>query len=95
MEFSANSNIELNAGVVFRSNKDGTIVVMKMNDDDMFYKINGVAAEIWQNFSDKTVNLGVIAESIAKDYSVSPEKIILDSQEFLSKAIKMDLIRVV
>jgi hypothetical protein len=70
MKFTATNNIEVREEVVFRSNKDGSIVVMKMNDDDMFYKINGVAAEMWQKFSEKKSNLGDVANELSKNYSI-------------------------
>ena len=47
MEFTFNSNIEVAPEIVSRTSNDGTIIVMKMTDDDFFYKINGVSAEIW------------------------------------------------
>jgi len=94
MVFSANSFIEIKDQVVFRTNKDGTIVVMKMNDDDMFYKINGVAAEMWKMFSEKRMSLGEVATSLSIEYTVSSEKIISDAQLFLTKILEFDLIQV-
>lgn len=94
MNFTPANCIEIKAEVVFRSNKDGTIVVMKMDDDDMFYKINGVAAEMWQKFNSAKLNLGQIAEDLSKNYSVSAEKIIADSQLFLNKINDLNLIHI-
>lgn len=94
MNFTATNNIELREGVVFRTNKDGTIVVMKMNDDDIFFKINGVAAEMWQRFADKKTNLGEVANELSESYSVPSEKIMTDAQTFLGKILELELVRV-
>lgn len=94
MTFTAAYNIQVREEVVFRSNKDGSIVVMKMNDDDIFYKINGVAAEMWQKFSEKECNLGDVANDLSENYAIPSEKIILDAQVFLAKVLELELIRV-
>jgi regulatory protein YycI of two-component signal transduction system YycFG len=92
MNFSTQNNFIMNDGVVFRTNKDGTVVVMKMNDDEVFYKIDGVAAEIFQRITVSESNLGLLAEDLSKEYEVSSQKIIDDAQDFLEKAISLDLI---
>jgi hypothetical protein len=94
MNFSTLSNIEIKKEIVFRTNKDGTVVVMKMDDDDMFYKISGVAAEMWTSFSEKKSNLGQVVNEIAQNYSISEEKVISDSQVFLNKILELNLIEV-
>lgn len=94
MAFTAETNLELNQEIVFRTNKDGTIVVMKMDDDEVFYKIDGVAAEIWQKISEKESNLGKIANTISAEYSVPAQKIIDDAQIFLEKIASLKLISI-
>lgn len=92
MNFSPQNSFIMKDGVVFRANKDGTVVVMKMNDDEVFYKIDGVAAEIFQRITVSESTLGLLAEDLSMDYSVSAQQIIDDAQEFLKKAISLDLI---
>ena len=94
MNFTANTNLVLNEEIVFRTNKDGTIVVMKMDDDEVFYKIDGVAAEIWQKISNKESNLGSIANDLSSEYNVTAQKIIDDAQVFLAKTTELNLLRV-
>lgn len=94
MIFTAEKNFSLNPEIVFRTNKDGTIVVMKMDDDEVFYKIDGVAAEIWQKIAEKQSNLGMIANTLAGQYEVPAERIIDDAQEFLGKVISLNLVSV-
>jgi hypothetical protein len=92
--FTAETNLALNEEIVFRTNKDGTIVVMKMDDDEVFYKIDGVAAEIWQKISSKEANLGSIASTLSEEYEVSAQKIIEDAQPFLEKVTSLNLLKI-
>jgi hypothetical protein len=94
MNITAENYIELKDGLVCRVNKDGSIIVMKMNDDDLFYKVNGVAADMWQKFSDKKIHLGHIVNDLSKEYSIPVERIVADAQSFLNKAIELDFIRI-
>lgn len=94
MKFETANNVEIKEEIVFRSNKDGTVVVMKMDNDDMFYKITGVAAEMWQSFSEKNNNLGDVTGILAKNYSTSSDEIIKDAQDFLNKILELDLVKV-
>lgn len=95
MDFTFNSNIEVAPEVVSRTSNDGTIIVMKMTDDDFFYKINGVSAEIWLKVSGKKSNLGEIINELAQDYNLPAEKIRTDAQVFLNKALDLKLIQLV
>lgn len=92
MNFTSESQIALAEDIVCRVNQDGTVIVMKMNEDEFFYKINGVAAEMWQKFSTEQTCLGHVIEGIAKNYSMATEQILKDSQEFLSKVHQLKFI---
>lgn len=92
MEFNLDQNIQISPDVVSRTSNDGTVIVMKMSDDDFFYKINGVAAEMWLKFTDKNANLGAIIKELAGIYGVSEETIQKDAQGFLNRAFELKLI---
>ena len=95
MDFTFQNNIQIAAEVVSRTSNDGTVIVMKMTDDDFFYKITGVAAEMWLKFSDKKSNLGEVTNDLAKSYNVPAEKIRSDAQPFLNKALDLKLIQLI
>ena len=94
MNISLQSIICIDPEIVFRTNKDGTVVVMKMDNDDKFYKINGVAADLWCHFNNNTKPLEEIFDTVSKSYSVSKEKIIADSEGFLSKISSLKLVTI-
>ncbi len=95
MEFTFENGIQISSEVVSRASNDGTVIVMKMTDDDFFYKINGVAAEMWLKFSDKKSNLGEVIDELANDYNLPKEKIRSDAQAFLNKALELKLIQLI
>jgi len=95
MEFNFDQKIHISPEVVSRTSNDGTIIVMKMTDDDFFYKINGVAAEMWLKFNDKNLDLGQIIDELSEVYGVPKEQIKSDAQAFLNKALELKLILLV
>lgn len=95
MEFTQELNVQIAKEVVSRTSHDGTIIVMKMTDDDFFYKINGVAAEIWQKLTVKSAKLGDVISEIASEYKLPEEKIMKDAQNFLNKILDLKLIELV
>lgn len=35
--------------LISRKNQDGTVIIMKLDESTSFYKIDGLAAEVWEN----------------------------------------------
>lgn len=95
MIFTSQNNIRVAVDVVSRISNDNTVIVMKMTDDNFFFKINGVAAEMWGMFADKKENLGEVTKALSSCYGVTSDKVIEDSQVFLNKALELKLIELV
>lgn len=95
MKFTLNSKIKLSDDLISRVNQDNTIIVMRMDDDEFFYKIEGVAAEIWLKLnSDQSIKLETIVNELANSYKMNSEIIINDSQEFLNKVLNLKFISI-
>lgn len=78
--------------VVSRTNQDGTVIVMKMDEGNSFFKIDGIAAEVWRDLAqDKT--LPTIISSIAQDYDAPVEKIQSDVSSLMEKLLAKNLIK--
>lgn len=92
-EFSTELQVTLLEDIVCRKNQDGTIVIMKMDDSDLFYKIDGIAAEIWLRLEKKEV-IRDIFSAIMDDYDVAEEKLKEDMLIFLKDLLKNELITV-
>jgi DNA-directed RNA polymerase delta subunit len=82
MDLSSQS-IVLTEDIVSRANKDGTFVIMKMDDSDTFFKINGVATEIWKGLSEGNQLKDVVAD-IQENFDVSEEQLEKDVEVFLT-----------
>jgi hypothetical protein len=86
MNFTNKTEILVSKDTVCRINQDGTVILMKMDDSDFIYKINGVAGEMYQMFHAGKLNLGDVVTELAANYQISPDKILSDAQEFLKRA---------
>ncbi len=92
MSISLESKINIDSEIVFRTNKDGTVVVMKMDNDDKFYKITGVAAEMWHQFGKNDKSLEVIIAELSETYNIPRDQILSDAKDFLEKISNLKLI---
>lgn len=85
------AHIVFSDDLVIRENKDGTVVAMKMDDGDLFYKIDGVAAEIFKDLK-KQIDLKTSVEKVAKTYQVDISVVHSDVSAFLRKLINLKFI---
>ena len=85
-------NYAIEEGIVSRNNQDGTIILMKMDEGSTFFKINGVAAEVWKELSEKK-NLNQIKEKILMNYNSTEVKVNEDVENFIDSLVKKNLIK--
>lgn len=92
--FSPTSLFKLSPDVFVRKNPDGSIIVMSTaSEEDKFFRITGVAAEIFDKIDGKT-KASQIIEAVQSGYEVNVEKIVADAEPFLEKLIKFNIITV-
>ena len=84
-------NYFLTENIVSRVNQDGTVIIMKMDEGNTFYKINGVAAEVWKELSTKK-NINQIVDEVISNYEAPEEKIRNDIKIFVETLLAKDLI---
>lgn len=77
---------------VHRRNPDDSVILMKVTDDDDFFKITGVASQIWQRIDGKR-NIEEILDSILEEYDVTEEQLIKDAEPFLKRLIELEIIK--
>jgi len=87
-----NKVYQVHEDVVSRNNQDGTFVLMKMDDSELFYKIDGVAAEVWKGI-EKKMNLTAIKQQIMADYNVAASKLDADVETFVSSLLSKKLLK--
>lgn len=92
--FSEGSLLIRSKDVFVRKNPDGSVILMSTtNEEDKFFRITGVAAEIFDKI-DGQATLGNIIQSVKGNYEVKEEQIIADAEPFLEKLIKFNIISI-
>lgn len=92
MAYSSNSHYSKQDDVVVRSNQDGTMIMMKMDDSNVFYKIEGVAAEVLRGVQDGKKPCDIIA-TIVDEYEVSSDEASRDVEKFINEMVAKNLLK--
>ncbi len=92
MSFNPDSVYKKPEDVVARANQDGTFVVMKMDDSNIFFKIEGVSTLVWKGLIEGQTPKK-LSDSITKEYNVSIDQVTKDIEEFIGKLLEKDLIQ--
>lgn len=79
--------------VLARSNSDGTVAVMRLDNDEYFYTIDGLAAQIWL-LIDGTRSLSEIKSSVISKHSPPTARFEKDFSSFINMLQSERLIRV-
>lgn len=79
------------SNIVFRRNKDGSVLITQLNNDNKFYKINGVAAELWMKL-DGTLSLEKIMQELLATYEVDSKRLYQDSEACIKELVKLDFV---
>ena len=87
-----NKIFEVQEDIVSRKNQDGTVVLMKMDDSEMFYKIDGVAASVWKAIEEKK-QVGDIKTEILGEFDVSSDQLNNDVESFLNDLIGKSIVK--
>lgn len=82
--------VVLSSDIVTRENKDGTVIVMKMDNTDKFCKIDGAAAELFKDLK-KNIPLKTSAEKISKNHNVPMATVHNDVSAFLNTLVSMGI----
>lgn len=69
--------------IVTRKNDNGSVILMKMDDSDNFYKIEGVASFIWREAVDNCRSIGEIFDQIIKTHDVEPAQLDKDIKKLI------------
>lgn len=83
---------EAKKSLISRLNQDNTVIIMKTDNTEIFYKINGVAALIWNLFKSPASPAQILAAVTAQFPQVSPEQIKDDFNSFMNKIVGLELL---
>lgn len=90
-QFSVDDIPSIRREVLWRKNKDGTIAVMKIDDDQYFYQIDGLAAKIWLQIDNKK-SIAKIKDIMVKKLKPPPGKFKKDLLVFFQELQKEQLV---
>ena len=82
---------QLAQDIVVRKNNDGTIIVMIMDDSNLFYKVDGVAAEVF-SLLEQEKSYGEVIDLLSNKHSVSTELLKKDSFTFLKDLERLEML---
>ena len=84
--------IEIEEGIISSNNNDGTVIIMKADDSDLFYKINGVAAQVWSAIEKGEPTISTI-KKISEDFDIESKQIEKDVNEFIENLLAYKIIK--
>lgn len=96
MDFSSLNDLKefklnLSDEVVTRKNSDGSIILMKMDDGDIFYKMEGVSSEVYKRL-EAGKSLFDISNEILAEYEVDEKTLMNDLSKLIGDLSKVGLI---
>ncbi len=83
--------VEALKDVVSRKNQDGTVVLMKLDDSNVFFKIDGIAAQVWEELSNKQ-SVGELVKKFQEKYPKHADKVESDIDSFLRGLVEKSLV---
>lgn len=86
-----NSQYKMSEDVVVRKNQDGTMIMMKMDDSNVFFKVQGVSVNVLKGIQDSKGPQDIINE-ITSEYDVKAAQVEADVEDFLTKLVSKDLL---
>ena len=86
-----NAKPRIQPDVLARKNADGTVAVMRLDNDECFFTIDGIAADVWLLIDGKST-LSSIKERLIKKHSVPVQRFEKDFANFIKQLKKEKLI---
>ncbi len=79
--------------LISRRNQDDTVIIMKSDDANIFYKIDGVAASIWHLFQSPANAQSVLNHLQTQFSKISTENIATDFNTFILQLLEFDILQ--
>lgn len=90
---SAFENIEIkfHEEIVSRKNENGSVILMKMDNSDVFFKVDGIAADVYKEL-EKGQSLSDIFTSLSEKFPGKEDQITNDINSLLKKMRDFNLL---
>jgi hypothetical protein len=83
--------INFQEDIVSRKNENGSVILMKMDDSDIFFKISGIAAEVYMEI-EKGNKLATIYKDLCTRFPNKEDQITEDIDSFIKKLDSLNLL---
>jgi len=90
IQITDDSKFQKHEDVVSRKNANDIVVLMKMDDSSSFFKINGVAAEVWE-LIDNGMSVKEVVDKLSIEYNVTKEQLQSDVNGLLTTLLEKEL----
>lgn len=77
------SKYKVSNDIVFRRSPDGSVIIMKMDESSLFFKLTDVSAVVW-NMLGKGENVNTIVSKVVSEYDVTQDIALKDINELIS-----------
>ncbi|WP_417335318.1 PqqD family protein [Halobacteriovorax marinus] len=84
-------SIKFQDEIVSRKNENGTVILMKMDNSDVFFKIDGIAAQIYKDI-ESGKSLSSIYNSLVEKFPGKEEQIEKDINSLVDKMKDLNLL---
>jgi hypothetical protein len=89
-------NFKINENAISKLAPNGEIFIVMIDDDDFYFKIDGIAAKIWQEM--ETVNSEIkqskqIYEQCLSKFNIKNEQFTTDFNQYLNDLIENNIIQ--
>jgi Coenzyme PQQ synthesis protein D (PqqD) len=91
IKLDGETSLRLSKEIITRKNQDDTVIVMRLDESALFYKIDGVAAKVWEKLAEPKKVSEVISE-FKQQYPQNETQVEHDVQGFLGDLLSKNLI---
>lgn len=90
-QIDLNQNMQISKDVIARKNQDGTVIVMRLDESSIFYKIDGIAAQVWGSLS-QSKNMAQLITEFEQLYPENKTDLQKDIPPFLGDLLQKKLL---
>ena len=77
--------------LIARKNQDGTVIIMKLDESTHFFKIDGIAAEVWANLAQRST-MGELLQAVKNKHPKHHAELDVDIPKFVLELLNKNLL---
>ena len=89
-QLNPNQSFKLSKDLIVRKNQDGTVIVMRLDESSLFFKIDGIAAKVWGSLVEPK-SVSQLVSEFETLYPSNKDQVAQDVPKFLNELINKNL----